>query len=759
MSFASASGKHVSRTSLLSVGTRSIHGRRSSDGDNQYGACLAARALARAIKKRKNEAEEKATSPRRRSRFPSNVDVEGGDGAGELSDGTRIPQADHPAEATAFHLSTMSADVSKSSIQEEGEMAEPCTENRIFDREITRLGAMPGTFCSCPSTAPHQLDGSYSTSGLLSAAASVESVAPAGSLAMKLPNTSSAATLPPHETPINVSPAWVSEMLSGVEMVSEIREELRKLKASLLMSSKGLVLDRSSSSAVGGDRRPDTDVPPNVNPRQDASGQAFVVHHVAPLSPSKSSARVQMDGRGVHSRQPPQSRVAIQNDSAASRCFIADSHGVTNTPLTFSAPSPRSTPHTCVHVQTLPPALTSRSLSPQQRKYRHQQIGNIVVASNSSPIRGSSMTAVHATPRLVVRNGLHAARSPLVLSRTVVGRSLSPRQDATCGMTPCMVAPRACALNFATKSSTNPVAALEPAVVHHQQQQRQRRQHATAVPVLSSASVQEMTLAASRGCAGTQRAVSPPSFGSRYQPGVFGVATVSQKLARPVLARGPGASPPVLQRSVLSTAFSSPVLTQHQGSPRTMAHSASGVSNATERPSTAVQASNYKGDQSDELDGMFAAELQSLDPQLSPKLMLRRLERGIYEIDGRRVSVFQSTPALAVRDDVVVAPRLMACEEGVQGNVVENACLPLSSYISQAAYVAASVGGSEASGRSATAQTKSRKRNLTFGQCMTPTKPGDDTDIRLPSMRIAVEHARVRDVVEKENLQKRLVPL
>jgi len=155
-------------------------------------------------------------------------------------------------------------------------------------------------------------------------------------------------------------------------------------------------------------------------------------------------------------------------------------------------------------------------------------------------------------------------------------------------------------------------------------------------------------------------------------------------------------------------------------------------------PGTCAAASMYMADPADPIDLMVAAGLATLDRASASKLMLRRLNMGKYEIDGRKVSVRWG--------DLGGISGLVACEDEVKDQ--SSGEMPLIAYLSQAANVAAALLG----GRSDMPKISRipKEQRLTFAddssQDATQALKLDDIgNERCESMRIACEQAMLRE--------------
>lgn len=154
-------------------------------------------------------------------------------------------------------------------------------------------------------------------------------------------------------------------------------------------------------------------------------------------------------------------------------------------------------------------------------------------------------------------------------------------------------------------------------------------------------------------------------------------------------------------------------------------------------PTGPLPACQYMADNSDPIDMMLSVGLAALDRASSSKLILRRLGRGKYEIDGRRVSLRwaeqQGNPGLLVSEDEIADS--MGSE------------MPLIAYLTQAGNVAASLSGQRADMPKIARIPKEQR--LTFADAS--GKGGSTADLdnvgneRCESMRIACEQARLRE--------------
>jgi hypothetical protein len=128
--------------------------------------------------------------------------------------------------------------------------------------------------------------------------------------------------------------------------------------------------------------------------------------------------------------------------------------------------------------------------------------------------------------------------------------------------------------------------------------------------------------------------------------------------------------------------------------------------------------------------------LFSLDKHTAASLMIRRIGKGKYEVDGRRVTL--CCPG------GIDAKELCILEDDI-GKASE---MPAAAYLSQAAHVAASLRGC-GKGLGAVGQLPQEKR-LTFHESSNAesTKKIDDPSSqieRVSSMRLACEQAKLRE--------------
>lgn len=134
---------------------------------------------------------------------------------------------------------------------------------------------------------------------------------------------------------------------------------------------------------------------------------------------------------------------------------------------------------------------------------------------------------------------------------------------------------------------------------------------------------------------------------------------------------------------------------------------------------------------------MFAAGIATLEAGQASRLVVRREGVGRYEIDGRKVTLRWS--------DMGGAPGLVVCEENVSD--AASGEVPLTSYLGQAANVAASLCG-QRSDMPKIARIPKEQR-LTFADDAAPgtsaLRLDDVGNERCESMRIACEQAMLRE--------------
>lgn len=159
------------------------------------------------------------------------------------------------------------------------------------------------------------------------------------------------------------------------------------------------------------------------------------------------------------------------------------------------------------------------------------------------------------------------------------------------------------------------------------------------------------------------------------------------------------------------------------------------------------------------MDISFAQHLRLLDQASLAKLSIRRVARGSYEIDGRRVNLSWRT------SDQGLPPHLVACDSEVSDAGAAEATLR--AYLAHAAHVVASSTRArlvKTSGRGsdkAVAQILEEPR-LSFQDSPTPYSIPEqlammtDSD-RRESMRVAVEQARLREEAVMEAMQIKAV--
>lgn len=162
-----------------------------------------------------------------------------------------------------------------------------------------------------------------------------------------------------------------------------------------------------------------------------------------------------------------------------------------------------------------------------------------------------------------------------------------------------------------------------------------------------------------------------------------------------------------------------------------------------------VQACVYEADSHDDIDVQLSAQLKLLERTFASSLLLRRLGRGTYELDGRRVRLRWAHPHPEAGEPLP-EPEVVV-REG-DDNDLNAAEMPLAAYLQQAADVAASLGG-RAAGVPLVARVPQNQR-LTFTS-VPPQQPLDDMGIeRLRSMRMACEQARLREHAAEEYDQR-----
>mmetsp|Transcript_6658 Transcript_6658/g.16612 ORF Transcript_6658/g.16612 Transcript_6658/m.16612 type:complete len:375 (-) Transcript_6658:141-1265(-) len=156
-----------------------------------------------------------------------------------------------------------------------------------------------------------------------------------------------------------------------------------------------------------------------------------------------------------------------------------------------------------------------------------------------------------------------------------------------------------------------------------------------------------------------------------------------------------------------------------------------------------IQAVHYEADPYDDIDVALSAKLAALDRPFAASLLLRRLGRGEYELEGRRIRLFWGES----EESSDGAPPALMVQEGEEG---ENCYLemPLLAYLRQAEDVAKSLAGRTA-GSPLVARVPAHQR-LTFS-AVPPQQPIDDFGVeRLRSMRMACEQARLRELAVEE---------
>lgn len=135
-----------------------------------------------------------------------------------------------------------------------------------------------------------------------------------------------------------------------------------------------------------------------------------------------------------------------------------------------------------------------------------------------------------------------------------------------------------------------------------------------------------------------------------------------------------------------------------------------------------IQAYLYKADVSDPIDFEVQRNLQLLPADVLNVLSLRRIQKGMYEIDGRQVRIYRGGAG---------SMQYLVHEEGLGASGISD--MPLRAYVSLVGNVAASL---KRLGMSPTfADTASTAIN----------KIRDDSDDRYVAMRIACTQAELRD--------------
>jgi len=151
------------------------------------------------------------------------------------------------------------------------------------------------------------------------------------------------------------------------------------------------------------------------------------------------------------------------------------------------------------------------------------------------------------------------------------------------------------------------------------------------------------------------------------------------------------------------------------------------------------------------MDRLVKLQLKNINQELLPRLRVKRLGAGKYEVDGRKLSLRWGPRFAGNSQNDARGPELLVSEDEVAGKEGRADWVPLQAYLQQAASVVAALDG-RVPGAPAVARIPQEKR-LTFdspgdgptdGVCAR-NDDGSDVLQRCASMRKACEEARLRE--------------